>query len=110
MTLLASLLSGVTLYLGVGLLIGFRPKSRFGRSSRPHESRRQLWLIQAGSDLTTWQFMAGSAVLGFLTLVLATMVTGAWWLAVMPAVAVTLLPRAYYNRRRAERLRQLRQA
>ena len=110
MTLLASLLVAVAVYFGVGLLTGYAPEVRLRKASKPDTSRRQLWLIQAGSDLNTRQFMAGSGAVGFVTLVLATMMTGAWWLGVVPAAAATMLPQAYYTRRRAERLRQLRQA
>ena len=110
MTLLASLMAATAVYFGVGVLTGQAPEIRFRSAPKPDIPRRQLWLIQAGSNLTTWQFMAGSGVVGFLTLVFATMMTGTWWVAVMPAAAAALLPQAFYNRRRSERLRQLRQA
>ena len=110
MTLLAPLLAAVTVYFGVGLFTGYAPRIQFHRVPKPDVARRQLWLIQAGSDLTTWQFMAGSGAIGLITLVLATMMTGAWWLALMPAVAAALVPQAYYTRLRVDRLRQLRQA
>ena len=110
MILTASLLAAVASYFAVGLLVGYTPQIQLRKVPKPDISRRQLWLIQAGSDLTTRQFVAGSMVCGFVILVVATVMTGAWWLAVMPAMAAALLPQAYYTKRRNERLRQLRQA
>lgn len=110
MTLLASSMTAIVAYLGVGLLTGYTPRLGFRRAPRPDVAGRQLWLIQAGTDLTVTRFLAGSGAIGLLTLILVTMLTGAWWLAVMPSVAAALLPHAYYARRRTERLRRLRQA
>ena len=110
MILLASLMTAVAAYLGAGLLVGCAPRAGFRRASKPDLSQRQLWLIQAGSDLTTWQFMAGSGAIGLVVLALATLMTGVWWLAFMPAVGAALLPQVYYTRRRADRIRQLRRA
>ena len=110
MILLASLRTAVAAYLAAGLLVGYAPRAGFRRASKPDLSQRQLWLIQAGSDLTTWQFMAGSGAIGLVVLALATLMTGAWWLALMPAAGAALLPQVYYTRRRADRIRQLRRA
>ena len=110
MILLASLLSAVAAYAVVGLLTGHPVQPWSRKRARPGLHRRRLWLIQAGSSLTVGQFVALSVAAGSCTLILVTAVTGAWWLAVVPAVAATLLPRIYHARRRSERLRQLRQA
>ena len=110
MTLLASLLAGIAVYSGVGVLTGYAPKIRFRKVLKPDLSRQQMWLIQAGSDLTTWQFTAGSGTVGFVVFVLTSMVTGAWWLGVVPALVAALMPQAYYSRRRRERLRRFREA
>ena len=112
MNLLAPLLTAFAVYYGIGLLTGYAPRVRFRfrKVSKPDLSRRQLWLIQAGSDLTTWQFMAGSGAVGFVAFVLAAMLTGAWWLGAMPAVAAAAIPQVFYARRRSERLRRFREA
>ena len=110
MTLLASLLTAVAAYAAAGLLTGHPVQPWPRRRARPELSRRRLWLIQAGSSLTVLQFAGLSGAAGACTLMLVTAMTGAWWLAVVPAAAATLLPRIYYTRRRSERLRQLRQA
>lgn len=110
MTLLAPLFTAAAVYWGVGLLTGYAPKIRPARRSAPVLSRRRLWLVQAGSDLSVLQFTAGSAAAGFAVFVLASMVTGAWWLGAAPAAGAALTPRAFYSRRRTERLRRLREA
>ena len=110
MILLASLLTAATAYVAVGLLTG-HPVQPWSRNlAKPDLSRRRLWLIQAGCGLTVRQFVALSVAAGFSTLVLVTVMTGAWWLAVAPAAMASVLPYIYYSRRRNERLRRLRQA
>lgn len=110
MILLASLLTAVTAYAAAGLLTGHPVRPRSRKRARPGLSRHRLWLIQAGSRLTVTQFVALSAAAGLCALFLVTAMTGAWWLAIVPAAAATLLPRIHYTRRRSERLRQLRRA
>ena len=108
--LLASLLTAVAVYVAVGVFSG-HPVQPWSRDrTRPAVSRRQMWLNQAGSRLTVLQFGALSAAVALTTLVLVTAMTGAWWLAAVPAAASALLPQVHYTRRRAERLRRLRQA
>ena len=110
MILAASLLTAVAVYVGVGMATGYPLQGWSRNTTRSGDSRYQLWLIQAGCNLTVRRFIAGSAMIGFLTLVLGTMLAGAWWLAVMPAVAAALLPQIFYSRRRSLRLRRLSQA
>lgn len=110
MTLLAPLLTAAVVYYGVGLLTGYAPKIRLRRRRGRGFSRRRLWLIQSGSDLSLWQFAAGSGAVGFGAFVLASMVTGAWWLGAVPGIGAALIPQAFYSRRRNERLRRLREA
>lgn len=106
----ASLLTAIAAYAAVGQLTGNPVRPWPQRMARPDVSRGRLWLTQAGSRLTIPQFLALSAGAGFVALVMVTAVTGAWWIAAVPAVAASLLPQIYYTRRRYERLRQLRQA
>ena len=110
MRLLASLASAIAAYLAAGLFTGYTATVRRRRPVRRDLSRYHLWLVQAGSDLSPLQFLAASGVLGLVTLAVATVVTAAWWLAIMPAVAMASSPYAFYARRRRERLRQIRQA
>jgi tight adherence protein B len=106
-TLAAALCIGVFCYCAAGHLTGHPP--RVGRWSREASgvSAQQLWLAQAGVALSPVQFWAGSAAVGLIALVVCTLVTGTVLVAVVPAAAVASLPRAYYGRRRAERLREV---
>ena len=88
----AALASGVTVYLAIGYLTGYAPDLRLRARDKPQLSSRQLWLIQAGSDLTPRQFWAGSILVGFLSFLMALVVTGAWWLAMAPAIGAALFP------------------
>ena len=108
--LLASLLTAVAVYVAVGVFTGHPVQPWSREPARPALSRRQMWLNQAGSRLTVLQFVALSLAVAFTTLVLVTAMTGAWWLAAVPAAASAALPKVYYTRRRAERIRRLRQA
>ena len=110
MILAASLLTAIAAYAAVGQLTGNPVRAWPPRTARPDVSRGRLWLTQAGSRLTILQFLGLSAGAGFVALVMVTAMTGAWWIAAVPAVSASLLPKIYYTRRRNERLRQLRQA
>ena len=107
MTLLAALSVGACCALVVGLLLGQplargpwpRRKSGVGAS--------ELWLAQAGVGLSPRQFWFGSVAAGAAALALFAVVTGAVLVAIVPAVAIAALPRAYFGRRRAARLREI---
>ena len=110
MRLLASLLTAIAAYAAAGLLTGNPVQPRARRPVGRDDSRRRLWLIQAGSRLTVRQFLALSVGTGLTALVLVNAMTGAWWLAAVPAIASSLIPHFYYARRRSERLRRLARA
>lgn len=110
MRLLAPLLSGVAAALALAALTGEMPRIVTRRAPRPAVSDRQVWLLQAGTDLTPRQFVAGSATLGTVTFVLLALVTAAPAVAVVPAVAVGFLPRAWFAKQRAQRLRAVQEA
>jgi tight adherence protein B len=78
------------------------------RRGRP--SARRTWLRQAQAGVTPLQFWAGSIATGSVALLLVRVITGSWFVAVVPALAVSLLPRAYFGRKRAERLRRVQAA
>ncbi|HEX2029353.1 MAG TPA: type II secretion system F family protein [Nitriliruptorales bacterium] len=111
MTLLAALLTGGFVYLAAAVLTGRLPAfDRWRPRPRGAVSDRQLWLIQAGADLTPRQFVAGSAAVGVAVLALIAAGTGTPAVAIVPAVAVGLAPRAYFARRRAARMREVQEA
>jgi tight adherence protein B len=107
---LAAFFAAVFAYLAIGYLSGNAPEIRFRSAARPDVPARQLWLIQAGSDLTPAQFWAGSAAIGSVVFAFSLVISGAWWLAVVPTIGAFILPKAYYGRRRLARLDEVRQA
>lgn len=111
MTLLAGLAVGVFVYFLVGFATGYAPNLRIRRFRRRAQiSNRQLWLNQAGAAVTPRQFVAGSVAVGAIAFVGIAAVTGAPLVAVVPAAGVAALPRAYFARRRAARLREVQAA
>ena len=111
MTLLAAMAVGVAVAFAVGFLNGAVPEIHFRRPRRRAElSGRKLWLQQAGVAVTPRQFWAGSIGVGVVAFLLIDLLTGTPLIALMPASAVALLPRAYFSRRRAARLRRVQEA
>jgi tight adherence protein B len=100
----AALCAAVFCYFLAGHLLGRPPRLAAWRRDRAARGRQQLWLAQAGVGLSPARFWLGSASVGLVAFVACTAVTGTALVAVVPAVAVASLPRAYYSRRRAERL------
>ena len=111
MILLASLAVGVVAYLGAGMLTGY-PLRLHTRVRAPRRTRtdRQVWLIQAGTELTVAQFVLGSLAAALVTFALVATVTGDPVVAVVPATAIGFLPRAFFGHRRARRLSDLQRA
>lgn len=107
--LLAAVLSGATVYLLLATLTGRGPRLR-RIAPTAEASRRRTWLAQAGADVSPGQFVVGSILAGSVTFAVAAVLTRAPAVAIVPAVAVGLLPRAYFARRRVARLRGLQEA
>lgn len=110
MRLLAALMTGLFVYLAVGYLTGNAPNLRARARTRQEVPKGQLWLIQAGSDLSPRQFWAGSAVSGLVGFGLLRAITGTWWVALIPSLAIALLPYAYFARQRTQRLASVQKA
>lgn len=107
MRLLAALITGAFAYLVAGFFTGNLPTfSRTWQAPR-RESNAQLWLKQAGVDLSPRQFWAGSIVVGLAAFALAWGLSGAWVVALVPAISAGLLPRAYFGRQRTRRLGEI---
>lgn len=104
MRLLAAAMTAITIYLITAYATGQAPKFGTKLKHRPQVSAGQLWLIQAGSDLTPRQFAAGSIVTGLAGFVILRAVVGTWWVPLIPAIVLGFLPYAYFSRQRAERL------
>ncbi|MGH8986940.1 MAG: type II secretion system F family protein [Acidimicrobiia bacterium] len=111
MRLLAALAMGVFAYFLVGFVTGYAPDLAFRRrNTRSQVGRRQLWLHQAGLAVTPGQFATASVGVGVVAFAVVTAVTGTPLVALVPAGAVAALPRAYFSRRRAVRLRRVQEA
>ncbi len=110
MRLAAALAGGLATYLVMALTLGVAPRIELKRQSRSQISKRQLWLIQSGSELTPRQFWGGSVVAGLGAFLLLWLVTQSAVVAAVPASAVGALPRLYYSRERQRRLAHVQQA
>lgn len=111
MSLLAALMTGAAVYLAIGASTGNLPRMQPRAWRRSTEvSSRQQWLTQAGAQLTPRQFIGGSVLAGAATFAVLTLLTGTPAVALVPAGVVGLLPRAYFARRRARRLREVQEA
>jgi tight adherence protein B len=108
--LVATVASAAFAYLLVGVLTGNTPEFRSLRRDRAQVSQRQLWLVQAGVELTPRQFWVGSATVAVATFVFVVLLTATPAVAIVPAVAVGLLPRAYFSRQRGRRMKALQEA
>lgn len=104
MSLLAATATGVFVYLVAAFLTGNGPTFARLKPPRQTHDRSQLWLTQAGVDLSPRQFWAGSAVVGLAAFALAWGLSGAWAVALVPGASTGLLPRAYFSRQRTRRL------
>lgn len=108
MVLLASLAVGLVVYVAVGLLTAYLPTSGT-RMAAPRRARlhRQTWLLQAGTELSVTQFIAGSIAAGATAFAVVAAITDSAVVAVIPAAALGFLPRAYFGHRRAQRIAEL---
>jgi len=77
-------------------------RGRKVRKARPSTSA--AWLRDSGLDVTVSQFWLTSAGAGLITFLVVFAVTSLPVVALMPAVVVATLPKAYFARRRALRL------
>ena len=105
----AALASGVCSSLMLALLMGIRPRLRMTRRRRKRAAR-ELWLAQAGLNITPLQFKLASAGVGVLALVVLFGVSGVWVVALPPSVVISLLPRFYFSRVRTRRMSEVRRA
>jgi tight adherence protein B len=108
-TVVAALTVGLACALAAGALTGALPKPRPRRPS-PRTEQRRMWLQQAGVAVTPAQFAAGSVAAGCVMLVAVAALTGSTFVGLVPALAVTAVPRVYFGRRRRLRLAQVQHA
>lgn len=97
---------GVACALLAGVLTGHSVRFRVRLSRRrPATRRAQVWLQQAGVGLAPAQFALGSVFVGLAAFSILVALCGSPFVAAVPALAVASIPRAYFGRRRAQRMR-----
>jgi tight adherence protein B len=106
--LLACLASGLAASLVVAQVLGIEVP--IGRRRDRRRRRSSEFLQQAGVDLSPWQFWSGSAIAAVMAWAAVAAISGSWLVAIVPAAAVGLAPRAFYAKRRMQRLRALQAA
>jgi len=110
--IVAALCIGVCCALIVATLTGAMPTRRRARSTWWARRREHVatWMQQAGVGVGPAPFVGGSVLAGAFALLATAALTGSVFVALVPAVAVALLPRAYFGRRRTARLREVQRA
>ena len=113
-SVLAAIACGVFVFLLAGVLTGHPVALNVqDRGQGPGAARapgRRSRLATTVAPVPLAQFVVVSAVAGMLAFLVATVLTGAPLVAVVPAVAVAGAPGAWYSRRRQARLRAIRAA
>ncbi len=105
MRALGAILAGTAVFLAVAHLTGYPVTVRLRLPGRPRRGPSPaVWLRQAGLEVTPGQFFAVRAGVGLVVLVVVWGLTGSVSVAAVPALVAAWLPRAYFARRRADRL------
>lgn len=107
MTLVAPFVSAVAAGLIVRALLTRMPVVPGGSSPTP---KRRRWSGHADLEVTPAQFWGVSVAAGIVTYLVVAGMTSLTVIALMPAVVVGTLPRAYFGRRRARRVLEIRQS
>jgi tight adherence protein B len=111
MRVLAAMFVGVACALLAAALLGILPQPRpRGRRQGGRLARQQLWLQQAGLGISPARFCLASVGAGLVALLAFAVVSGSVFVGAVPAIAVALLPRAYFGRRRRVRMREVQRA
>lgn len=106
MSMLAGLSTGVVVALVAAHLLGL--EVTFPGSTRPRTATRTMWLAQADAPVTPVQFGVVSVALAVVVFAVVTAVTSVPSVALVPAVAAGLSPRAWFARNRIRRRKGLR--
>jgi tight adherence protein B len=110
MTLLAAVAVGAFCTLVAGRVVGQPVELRRWSVRGAPQGSARLWLAQAGVAASPAQFVLGSLGVALLAFAVTSFATGTVLVALVPAAAAAVLPRAYFGRRRAARLRLLQAA
>jgi tight adherence protein B len=109
-TFLAALAVGAFCALFAGHLVGRPVELRSWTPARSAGDSARLWLAQAGVPVSPAQFVLASLGVGVVAFAATYFVTGTALVALVPALAAATLPRSYFGRRRAARMRELQAA
>ncbi len=112
MTLFAALAAGVFVMSGLLILTGRMPTFTPRRRNVTNDamSQHRVWLAQAGLNATPAQFVGGSVGVGVVAAILVGLLTGVWIIGLVVGSMLATLPRAYFSRRRHQRMREIQQA
>jgi tight adherence protein B len=103
-SLLAAISSGMVVILALRMLLTSRT---LRRGSRPG---RVSWLRDSGLDVTPAQFRLISLGAGVATYLMVFALTSLPVVSLMPAMVVATIPKAYFARRRSQRLEEVQRA
>ncbi len=111
MTLLGAFAFGMCVFFAVGMATGRAPRVGFGkRGPRPEVSPRQMWLTQAGLELTPIQYYLGIAAIGSIDFAVFSALSGTPPVALAPAVGAMVIPPTYFSQRRIKNQAKTQQA
>ena len=104
---MVNFLGPIATAIAVGLIVWVVVRARVPRAEkRPMPT----WAASAGLDVTPVQFWLTSLGAGAFTFLLVLALTSLPIVALMPALVVATLPRAYFGRKRAERLAKVQES
>jgi tight adherence protein B len=113
MILIGALAFGVMAFFAVGIALGQAPHVRIGmgRSTpKPDTSNRQLWLTQAGLDLTPTQYYLGLGLVGLIVFGVVSAIDATPVTALAPAAVAIALPHVFFGRRRSKNMAKTQQS
>jgi tight adherence protein B len=102
---LAELLVGVASALAAASLTGVMP-----RSFVPHRAHRRLSMQRAALGVSPLGFWSSCAAAGVIAFVVLSSLSGSWFVALVPASAVALLPRTLLARHQRRQVRAIQEA
>ncbi len=111
MNLIGALAAGVCAFFAVGLATGRAPQINLRHTeNRPEISKRQIWLTQAGLDLSPAQYWIAIAVFGLVVFGLVSALTSTPIVALAPTLGSVIIPHTFFTRKRSKNLAKTKQA
>ncbi len=104
MEIIGALAFAITVFFAVGLATGNAPTIRLRKTRRTGVSKRQIWLTQAGLEMSPTQFHVALAAVFLVVFAVVSAVTSTPIVAVAPAVGSVIIPYAFFSRRRTSNL------